>query len=462
MRSVTGLRERVAHTIERYRMVSPGQTVGVAVSGGADSVCLLHVLRELEYRIAVLHLNHGLRGAESDEDEAFVAGMAGQLGLPMIARRVNLEDRGGNLEESARAARQAFYAEAIAQGKVDCVAVGHTRSDQAETVLFRLLRGAGTAGLAGIRPVTRESIIRPLLEVHRSETEQYLRDRDVVWRTDSTNASARFARNRIRRNLLPQLEREWNPQLADGLANMADWAQAEETYWESEIDRLATGALVEREGSILVRVSRLTDLPLAVARRLVRRAIQCAKGDTRAIEFDHVERILKIALATAGTGRVQVPGLDIVRSFDWMRFTIAGAHRPEPGYKVEITVPGAVQLPGMKSAVYLELIEKSETSGSERCVYNSDVGCLDWGSLSGRLVFRNWHPGDQYQPIGKTGPIKVKTLFQQARIPLWERGRWPILIHNGSIGWVRGFGAAAGLAAHAGSKVILRIREDSL
>jgi len=115
----------------------------------------------------------------------------------------------------------------------------------------------------------------------------------------------------------------------------------------------------------------------------------------------------------------------------------------------------------MKSAVYLELIEKSETSGSERCVYNSDVGCLDWGSLSGRLVFRNWHPGDQYQPIGKTGPIKVKTLFQQARIPLWERGRWPILIHNGSIGWVRGFGAAAGLAAHASSKVILRIREDS-
>lgn len=459
MRSVTGLRERVARTIERYRMVSPGQTVGVAVSGGADSVCLLHVLRELQYPLAVLHLNHGLRGAESDEDEAFVARMAGQLGLSMIAQRANLEDR-GNLEESARAARQAFYAEAIAQGKVDCVAVGHTRSDQAETVLFRLLRGTGTAGLSGVRPVTREAIIRPLLEVRRSETEQYLRDRGLAWRTDSTNASARFARNRIRRDLLPQLEREWNPQLADGLANMAAWAQAEETYWEAEIDRLAPLVLVEREGSVLVHVNPLTELPLAVGRRLLRRAIQCAKGDTRAIEFDHVERILQIAAATAGTGRVQVPGLDVVRSFKWMRFTVAGTPRPEMEYVLEAIVPGAVQLPGMQSAVHLELIEKPETSAPESSVYNNEVGCLDWSTPPGPLVFRNWHPGDQYQPIGRTGPIKVKTLFQEARIPLWERGRWPVLLHKGSIGWVRGFGAAAGLAAHAGSKVILRIRED--
>src|SRR6185503_18291035 len=166
-----------------------------------------------------------------------------------------------NLEEAARHARQTFFREVMKSGAVDRVAVGHTRSDQAETVLFRFLRGSGTAGLAGIRPVTSTGIIRPLIEVDRTEVEHFLRDRGIPWREDSTNASCRFARNRIRHDLLPQLAREWNPGIVETLAQTADWAQAEEEWWAAELDRFE---FVEKDGAILVSADVLASLPMAV------------------------------------------------------------------------------------------------------------------------------------------------------------------------------------------------------
>ena len=229
------------------------EQAGVAVSGGADSVCLLEVLRELaprwDLRLAVLHLDHGLRGEESRQDAEFVRELARARELPFILERAELP--AGNLEEAAREARLRFFRERIAAGAVDSVAVGHTRSDQAETVLFRFLRGAGTAGLAGIHPVTGDGIVRPLLDVTRAETEAFLRARGIAWREDSTNASARFARNRIRHGLLPQLTRDWNPALEATLAKTADWALAEEAYWKDEIANLALACLRDDGAGVL-------------------------------------------------------------------------------------------------------------------------------------------------------------------------------------------------------------------
>ena len=215
--------ERVVGNITRYSMFRPGQRIGVAVSGGADSVCLLHVLRELaprwELRLTVLHLDHQLRGEESRQDALFVRELAAALDLPFELREIDVHslcgETGDNLEQAARAARLEFFRSFLQAGTLDRVAVGHTRSDQAETVLFRFLRGSGTAGLSGIRPVTEDGIVRPLLEIQRPEIEQYLRERGIAWRTDSTNVSSAFARNRIRQELLPQLTREWNPRMTE-------------------------------------------------------------------------------------------------------------------------------------------------------------------------------------------------------------------------------------------------------
>jgi tRNA(Ile)-lysidine synthase len=461
------LLQRIAQTIARHRMFDPGQKVGVAVSGGGDSVCLLHVLVELaprlDLRVSVLHLDHGLRGEESRQDAEFVRALADRLGLPLTLRETAVAQSPDNLEQAARQARLAFFRETIASGAVQRVATGHTRSDQAETVLFRFLRGSGTAGLAGIRPVTSEGIVRPLIEVERWEVRQFLLERGIAWRDDSTNSSLQFARNRIRRELLPQIAREWNPAIGETLANTADWALAEEAWWAAEIDRLAAQHFTATDDAILLRADLLAALPLAVARRLVRRAMELVKGDLRAIDFGHIRSVMDLARSTEGHGRLQAPGLDIFRSFEWLRFGQAGAGRLESrNYRLPLVVPGTVRVPGTNLAISLELIDKSGSSVSPDWVYTSWMGGLDWQRLSGSLELRNWRPGDQYQPAGSTGQEKIKTLFQQARIPLWERRHWPVVTDGTAIVWARRFGPAAGVVAEQDAKVILKIREDAV
>ncbi len=455
--------DRVVQTIQRYHMLGRGMRLGVAVSGGADSVCLLHVLLELAPRwdlsLSVLHLDHRLRGAESDGDAEFVRSLAASLGLPVRMRQADVGGAPGNLEQAARTARLAFYREAMAGAKVDRVALGHTASDQAETVLYRLLRGAGSAGLAGIRPVTAEGLIRPLIAVDRCEVEQYLRDRSLPWREDSTNRSLQFARNRIRHQLLPRLARDWNPSLGRTLTHTADWALAEEDYWTAEINRLASQYLIESNGTILVRVDTLAALPLAATRRLVRRAIERVKGDLRGVDFSHISGILAIASRSRGSGCCEVPGIEVRRSLDWLCFAVPGSGPSTDGFRVPAVVPGITRIPGTEFAVSTELIEKTETSGLSYNVYNRQMGCLDWSGVSGPLEFRNWRPGDQYQPVGNVGEHKIKLLFQKARVPSWERRLWPILTDGVSILWTRRFGAAARFAANAGSQVVLVIRE---
>jgi len=463
--------EQVAKTIARYSMFQPGQRVGVAVSGGADSVCLLHVLRELaprwNLRLVVLHLDHKLRGEESRQDAAFVRRLAAKLDLPFGLQETDVgalcRETGENLEQAARAVRLEFFQRERQAGTIDRVATGHTRSDQAETVLFRFLRGAGTAGLAGIRPVTDAGIVRPLIESDRAGIERYLRERGIAWRTDSTNASTAFARNRIRHELLPQLTLDWNPAMTETLAHTADWALAEEAYWEAEMARLAPAHLVHEPPAVLIDIDPLVALPLSVARRLVRRAIEIAKGDLRGVGFGHLAGVLELTASAEGHGRLQIPGLDIFRSFDRLRIAPPALDNLDNrNYRLPLPVPGAVQLPGQKMVVHTELFENTNVTETLSDVYNGCVGCLDWNRLCSPLEIRNWRPGDQYQPVGHSGAEKIKVLFHQARVPLWERRHWPVVTMGEVILWARRFGPASGFAATPGSRPVLSIRETGM
>jgi len=459
--------DRIRRTIARYRMFENGQSVAVAVSGGADSVCLLHVLRELapswDLHLQVIHVNHRLRGAESDDDAGFVRRLAAEFGLPFRVHEADMTQVSDNLEQAAREARLSVFRDAIRSGAAARVATGHTRSDQAETVLFRFLRGAGTAGLAGIRPVAPPGIVRPLLEIDRSEVVQFLQQRGIPWREDSSNASPAFARNRIRHDLLPRLTQEWNPALARNLAQTADWALAEESYWDAEIDRLAAAHLTARPDSLVIGTETLRQLPLAAARRLLRRAIERVKGDLRGIEFSHVNGILEMAEATEGHGRLQAPGLDVMRSFEWLRLArpvengLAGRN-----YRLPAPIPGVFRIPGTELEIRLEIIEKPSSSAGSNSVYNETMDAVDWHRVSGLVELRNWRPGDQYQPRGAGGVEKIKTLFQDHRVPLWERRHWPVLTEGSSIVWAHRFGVAAQFAADQDSSTILQIQESRI
>ncbi|MBI3696276.1 MAG: tRNA lysidine(34) synthetase TilS, partial [Acidobacteria bacterium] len=286
---------RVAQTIAKHRMLRAGERVGVAVSGGSDSVALLRVLCELRSELGILpgvvHVNHGLRGAESDADAEFTAALARSLGLEFVLEAIDVRGPGENLEQTGRRRRYEFFRGLVAENRFQKIAVGHTRTDQAETVLFRFLRGAATAGLAGIYPVVDGSIVRPLLEVERAEVLDYLRALGQEWREDSSNQSRDLARNRLRHELLPQLARDWNPSITPTLAQLADWARDEEEYWQAQMQPLAERCLRLRGSAVYVEAEALAALPAAVQRRLLRHVIRQVRGDLRGIEFSHIEQV---------------------------------------------------------------------------------------------------------------------------------------------------------------------------
>jgi tRNA(Ile)-lysidine synthase len=458
--------DRIADFIARHQMFPAGARIGVAVSGGADSVFLLEALRELAPRwnlhLSVVHIEHGIRGPASRADAAFVQDLAARHSLPFHLRQADVPAIHDNLEQAARNVRQAFFAELLSGGLVDRIATGHTRSDQAETVLYRILRGSGLAGLSGILPVTKELVVRPLLELDRGEIECWLRKRNISWREDETNQDRSYARNRLRHEILPLLRESFNPRLDKTLSHLATLAQDDETHWATQFDPKAL------PGPQILSTSDLTGLPVAVARRLIRRAIGLAKGNLRQIDFAHIERILQMADSPYGHGHIQLPGLDVMRSFEWIRLTPLlsrdrqGAVAPGFDFSFPFQAPGSVELPDGSTRITLQIREKAASTRACATVVNE----LDWerfpslvGASSG-LEVRNWRPGDQYQRVGQSRKQKLKMLFQEGRVPLWERAGWPIVTYNGCIIWARRFGAAAEFAADPATRVVLEVRES--
>ncbi len=441
------LADRVAGIIPRYNMVSPGDRAGVAVSGGADSVVLLHILHSLSERLQielfVLHLNHGLRGAESDEDEEFVRSLAQSLGLPVAVERAQLG--GGNLEQNARTARREFFGRAMEKHALSKLALGHTRSDQAETVLFRFLRGTGLSGLAGMRMVTEDGLIRPLLTTSRCEVRQWAAVAGVSWREDSSNADLGFARNRLRHRTLPALAESFNPNLEGVLAGAAELAQREEEYWFQHIEPIYRQIAKRTHLGSILQIRLLKALHLAERRRLIRRALVDVRGDLRSIDFAHVEAILALCASEQGHDRVIVPGSDALRSYDKLLLTSPHTLNSEPRhYHLELKIGEECRLPFHAGTIYV----KQGNATADFCAnfkkeQEFTIEAADLNSRAAMLSVRNWEPGDELQRAGHAGADKIKSLFQQHRVLLWERRHWPVVVSGEEIVWVRRFGSAA-------------------
>ena len=445
--------ERVAAALERRNMLRFGRRIGVAVSGGADSVFLLHVLRELGLAQCVIHVNHQLRGEASDADEAFVINLSRTFGLEVF--RHTRPVAAGNIEQEARRARYEYFRSVIEQGHCDAVATGHTLDDQAETVLYRFLKGSGTAGLSGVIPVTDSRIIRPLLEFRREEIRDWLRSAGLLWREDCTNLDTGFARNWLRLVLMPQIAERVNPSLPGTLACTAEWATGEEEYWSAELDRIAPGCLSQAGQAILVDLDPFARLSAAVQRRLLRRAILNVLGSLRSIDFDHVERIRSMTTTREGSGRIQLPGLDVYRSFDWLRLApVAMDSGIERDFSVPLAAPGLTTVPGRSITLNIESVTAED-------VYNKQVNALDRDKCAGTLELRNWRPGDRIYPKSASSAEKIKTLFQEFRVPLWERRNWPVIARGETILWTRQFGADRNAAAGPDSRTVFLVHEIS-
>lgn len=475
----------VAAFIGQHQMLPTGTVAGVAVSGGADSVCLLLALHALRSRLGcslrVLHVNHGLRGAAADADEAFVAELAASLCLPFESHRLSAaEAPQSGVETWARNGRMAFFRDCLATGAVHRVATAHHRGDQAETVLFRLLRGAGSHGLGGIAPVSPAGIVRPLLSQSRESILSYLRQRGASWRTDTSNADTRFARNALRHKWIPALAAEWNPQLEALLSATADQLREESAL----LNDLAAEQFrtLFRAGPYGWEASRelLAALPVALQRRVVLQAASTAAADLRenagksltgldiSLDFQHVETIRHLFTAPKAHGSHLLHGLRFERSGAFVRVTgefppDAAERKPMPvpegraGYFGPQGAPRRLEIRYLTGSQTDKPLDRDPNSG-----YTDGWSFLEFIRLRFPLTLRQWREGDAYQPAGARSKRKLKQFFQRRGIPQWKRRDELILEAEGEVIWSSSFGvSAAWLATERGAKVMaLRVVES--
>jgi tRNA(Ile)-lysidine synthase len=524
--------ERLLFHIRRNEILKAGERVGVAVSGGIDSVALLRLLLELRGELgivlSVVHFNHKLRGAESDSDQEFVRGMAQEQGLDFLYDSGDVRQHAGDehmsVEAAARELRYGFFRALLGEGHthsrvegempisrekrehsgtpatlkfpaLNKIVTGHTMDDQAETVLLRIIRGAGLKGIAGIHPEIEVAndegefcgqIVRPLLTIRRRDLESYLRDIGQEWREDATNASTKFTRNRVRRLLVPLLEKEFNPSVTENFTELAEIARAEEDYWENEVAGwMGTGVhwseptwarkldlvqiglagpgprtqatLSELEAKIenvpwlvmnasVDRVWLLGE-PLAVQRRIIK-----AVGEEAGIplEFKHVEEVLRFVTEAEGSGgELSLPlGWKARREQHEIVFVTPDLRESGPAgdYEYELPIPGEVSVPEIGWVIEARRI-------APEAGYNPEQ-LLDGDSLPRALKVRNWRAGDRFWPKHTKAPKKIKELLQERHVRQPDRHLWPVVVSGTEIVWMRGFPPPANFAAKCGREAV--------
>jgi tRNA(Ile)-lysidine synthase len=417
--------DTLREAVQQHAMLEPGDTVLAAVSGGADSVALLIGLLELREVLAITvvaaHLDHGLRGLESARDRAFVEDLARRYGVPCASEATRVPP--GNVEAEARRLRYDFLERAADQLGATKIATGHTRDDQAETVLLRVLRGAGRRGLGGIRP-RRGRIVRPLLRCDRMQVRAFLVERGLSWQRDHSNFDWTLERSRMRHGFLPALAREFNPRLASTLADLADLMREEDAL----LDRLA--AVGARGEGLEAPVLQAIEPPLA--RRTIRHWWR-RHGSGQRLSRTHVEAVRHLAARASNDGEIAVPGGAVTRAGHQLRFR-AGPH---PLVSAEtwqcLLMPDEdLDTPG---GWRLRLTECAASVAIEP----SDAACVVDADLVGSVfVVRNRRPGDRLRSLGLAGHTSIKRLFSSRRVPRHLRDDHPLVLCDGEVLWVPG------------------------
>jgi tRNA(Ile)-lysidine synthase len=518
--------EKTIRYICEQSLLHAGDRVAVAVSGGADSVALLRVFLELRAELgivlAVAHFNHGLRD-EALADEAFVAEIAKERGLQFFLGRADVRDHAFtsklSIEAAGRELRYRWFSSLAEEQRLDAIATAHTLDDQAETVLLKLLRGTGTKGLAGIYPVVRLEasgakaqssqegpddapegaplqdmseagsdgvtlqgaviglnlrIIRPLLQVTRDEVEGYLTSLGQSWREDESNLDRRFLRNRVRHELLPLLEREFNPNVRQTMSDLAEIARGEEEFWQNLVDREVQARLTPANAPMVkpllsrsldaglnarsstelpgnsfsdpqpaasteprgaatapcrLDLNGFAQLPLALQRRLLKRF---AGRQGLALDFEHIERLRRCALGEVS--KAELPGGNIALRLG-LSLDLRPPSSPAPGISYRYLLP----IPGEVHVAELGLTLRAAIVPAKFAQEPAPGELLGLDLIGSELTVRNWLPGDRFWPSHSRSDEKLKRLFAEQHIPAGARPTWPVILSGSEIVWVRGF-----------------------
>lgn len=459
------LLSRVEQTIRRERLFCPGDTLIVALSGGADSTALLDLLARLpgyNLRLIAAHLNHRLRGAESDADEEFCRQTAARYAIPFEVRRVDVASAAAhgrlNLEDAGRQARIDFFDTIRDTHGAAAVALAHHGDDQAETVLMRLLRGSGMTGLSGMTYRNGRGYVRPLLDITRAEIEQYLSARGLEWREDSSNSDTAYLRNRLRHELLPLLE-TYNPAIRSRLAATAAIIGGNEALLEELTAQAAAESCREDNNTIVSSVAHLRSLATPLRRRVLRHIIKQLAGTLEAVSLRHIDALDGMIGSDRPNARLPLPhGVSAVREYDrmvWMRSSSPALRNcpvtaPDSDFELTIPAPGIYLLPGGGTITVETASEALFPAPPGTAYFSPGKTPLPWR-------IRTFRPGDRITPFGMNGTKKVKDIFIDRKLPPSERRSRPLVFCGDELIWIAGVCASEACRIPAGTAAMLRV-----
>ena len=464
------LHDRVLGVIRRESLITDDSRVAIAVSGGSDSVALTLLLSELaktmSFEVAgVAHMNHQLRNT-ADEDEEFCRNFAGRLALPCVVEQADVRGRAAgdqiSIEEAGHVVRHEFFKNVMVTLGANCIATAHTRDDQAETYLMRLIRGAGPFGFSGIHP-RMNNVVRPLLEVSKIELRQYLEAKGQDFREDETNQDVAVTRNRIRHELIPFLERRFSPGIVDTLIREVKLARHDASWLENQAN--AAAALVtsyEGESIVLAR-QKLMGQPLALSRRIIKHALEQASHGF--VGFDHVERFLTMLAENEVDHEIDFPGCRVKFGKKVVRICPPSVSRTLPidekGFNYPLCIPGEVEIPEIDMVVSAEHVQ--ENPQPEGMSAQSDAVYVSAATLSDPLSVRSWLPGDVFRPLGLGGRKKIQDLFVDRKTDRLVRQKVPIVAdERHGIIWVVGHSVSDDFRITSNTEGMLLLRVKKL
>ena len=455
-----GVLDQVGKTLQRYTMIQKGDNVLVGVSGGPDSVALVRILNalkgEIHYDLGIAHVNHGLRKETADRDERFVRSLANEMNLPCYVNRADVKKYCDNnklsIEHGGRRIRYAYFSRVLNQFGYTKIALGHHADDNAEAVLMALLRGSGTLGLSGIPPVRDQIIIRPLIQLTKSEIETFLKNNGWSFLIDETNQSPDHLRNRIRLELIPLLKRDYNPKIVENLNRVSDILMVENDGLEKLTLGLISSLVVEDESETGERrcsfsISQANNLYKFQQRRLIRGMIKNVKGNLKRTTFDHVEAIMMLMGKRKGIKEVHLPDKILVSKInDQLIITqkalpLRGINKTfGPGHKQDYTYNidhcGTFRVQAVGGVIIFSEVDRKKIPNISSA--GQEIAFFDIKKAKFPMILRNFNARDWFVPLGMTGSQGVNKFLKDHKVAAQKRFKTPVLVIDGQVAWVIG------------------------
>lgn len=463
--------KKVQKTISRYQLLPSGSRVLVGISGGADSVCLLHILyslaEEMKLKIYAAHLHHGIRGKEADKDVAFVQNLCQKWQIPLFMQKTDVpmlaQEEKVSLETAGRLARYRFFHQVCEEQKLDVIATAHNQNDQAETMLMRILRGTGIDGLSGIRFQRVDGVVRPLLDVSRSEIEQYCSDMSLKYCLDSTNGENSYTRNRIRNVLIPMLEEQFNPRISETLSRMAQNMAEDGDFLDHYAQRLyrRINHPKPKARPIVLDIASLGMVEPSIKTRLIRIAAKEAMGTDYYLEHRHIEAIKALLDKETGACTELPNGLTVAVRYGWLAFETPQEINKQQAQK---ECCGEIQYEAETGKIFdfpeYAVTLKMGVPG-EKLRKNEMI--LDYDKIKNfTLTVRNRRRGDRIAVYRDGKMRKLKDFMIDLKIPVWKRGNIPLLCSDNSVLAVVGYRIAEPYKIDENSKRGLVISYDTI